>query len=572
MSKRYFVIACTFLLATTFVSALTNHFNFDSSKLNFSVNSKKNNLTNSFNSDYYLSTSVISENKELKDTIVELSKKTTSLLLGDINTTDESNEHYYNRHKEYENLAAYNYFPKDSNSASGYDETIENYNYVVASELAIPQLFYKFNELGIIYKSYGDIRVTINGNLAISMVLLPNVKIKEENLGNCDVKEENLILYYYFIKIDDEYRLCYLYGEYGDNVQKYFEELENNENVNSKAIVSSYESELSNLYDYTKLNAVSSNIVDDVYNKNINNLVYLSSYYNNEIVSNANGFLISDGIVVTTWTFLEKALMNSQFISIRGSNLIDYEIDGVITVNPEIDIAVIKLKNQISSSVEVGNFNKIEIEDPTMMVSSKSGVGYTIQKGIIVANDGYIQTTIPVNISDDGSPLFNMDGQIIGMNTSKTVNSSISMAINSSVLNEIKEKFSNIDFDSIKTIKFEQLKENYYYLKFDTENVINTIPKKIWAKYSKIGNIEENIRLELVKASYDNGIVSLRYKNRISNYINTMQLAATYKEQLLNDGYEVVLNSSSKCIYRNKKYQVILMNEFDYLIVIMVKL
>ncbi len=51
-----------------------------------------------------------------------------------------------------------------------------------------------------------------------------------------------------------------------------------------------------------------------------------------------------------------------------------------------------------------------------------------------------------------------------------------------------------------------------------------------------------------------------------------MQLATDFKSKLISDGYEQVVNSSSKSIYKNKKYQVIIMDEFDYLIVVMVKL
>ena len=51
-----------------------------------------------------------------------------------------------------------------------------------------------------------------------------------------------------------------------------------------------------------------------------------------------------------------------------------------------------------------------------------------------------------------------------------------------------------------------------------------------------------------------------------------MQLAITFKEQLLEDGYKEVLNSSTKCIYENEEYKIIIMDEFDYLIIVMVKL
>lgn len=575
MKKKILTGTILFLTFGVSLYALTNGFNFDSKKLTFSANSKKDNIVNSFKKEYNLSTSITSENEETKKTIVELSKKTTSLLLGDINSKDETSEHYFNRHKEYFELAAYKYFPKDPNSKSGFDESIENYRYVSVSQLAIPQLFNSFNELGVIYNTYGDIRVTLNGNLAISMVLLPNVKIKEENKENpeqYDLKEENLAIYYYFIKLDDTYRLCYLYGEYGDTVEDYFSELENSETKGTKAISSTYQSNLSTLYNYDKLNAITDDKLNKIYNQNIKNLVYISSYYNTRVVNNANGFFISDGIVVTTWNFLEKALIDAQYISIRDNNSNVYEIDGIITANPETDIVLIKLKNKTKNTIDLASSTNLKTEDPLITISSKSGVSYIIQKGIAISNDGYIQSTIPLSNNDEGSPLLNSDGKVVGMNTSKSTNASISIAINSEILKEAKEKFDKIDFNSIQTIPFEKLKEDYYYLKYNNENVTNTIPKRIWKNYSKIGDIENNIKLELVKASYDDGVVSLRYKNKISDYIGSMQLAATYREQLVKDGYQEVLNSSSKCVYQNKKYQIIIMSEFDYLIIVMVKL
>lgn len=575
MKKRILIGTITFLTFTISVYALTNGFNFDSEKLTFSANSKKDNIVNSFKKEYNLSTSISNENEEIKKTIIELSKKTTSLLLGDINSKDETSEHYYNRHQEYQELAAYNYFPKDPNSSSGYDESVENYRYVIASEIAIPQLFNSFNELVVTYNTYGDIRVTLNDNLAISMVLLPNVKIKEENKNDkekYDIKEENLIIYYYFIKIDGAYKLCYLYGDYGDTVQEYFNELESSETKDTKAISSTYQSSLSTLYNFDKLNSITDDKINQIYNQNINNLVYLSSYYNTSVVNNANGFFIANGIVITTWSFLEKALIDSQYISVQDSNSNAYEIDGIITANPETDIVLIKLKNKTESTINLASSVELKTENPLITISSKSGISYIIQKGIVISNDGYIQSSIPLSNNDEGSPLLNSDGQVVGMNTSKSTNASISMAINSEVLKEVKEKFENIEFDTIQTISFEKLKEDYYYLKYNNENVINTIPKRVWKKYSKIGDIENNIKLELIKANYDNGVVSLRYKNKISNYISSMQLAASYKEQLIKDGYQEILSSSSKCIYQNKKYQIIIMNEFDYLIVVMVKL
>lgn len=576
MRKKYywFLIVISFSICTT-VYALTLDFGFDSSKLSFSTNSKQSKVVNKFDSEYNLSHSLSNTNTELEEEIKDLTKRTTYLLLGDFNNKKETNENYYKRKQDYYDLASYNYFPKDKNTNSGYDESNPLYRYVMASELAIPQLFNSFNELGIIYNSYGDIRVTISGDLVISTLTLPDVKMKEENKENpMEYKniKTNLIIYYYFIKIDGKYRLTYLYGETADNVNKYFNELEDNETKSTMGMVSSYDTNLSSIYNFSKLNAMTDAELNSIYNNNIKNIVYLRSYYNNKVISNANGIFINDGIVLTTWSFIEKALINAQYLTIKDNLGTIYNIDGIVTANPDTDVAVIKLKEKSGTFVKLSSKNTINIEDPAITLSSKSGTGLTIQKGIVVSNENYVQSTIPLTESDQGSPLFNKDGSIIGLNSSKSINSSISMAINVDVIKEVQDKFNSVEFNTIKTISFEKLKSEYYYTKYNEEKVINSIPKNKWNKYKKIGNIEENINLELIKANYKDGIVSLRYKNNISNYISSMLLSASFKEQLIQDGYKEKLNSTSKCIYENNKYQIIIMDEFDYLIIVMVKL
>ena len=572
---RLILFVLCFSIFTVTVYALSLNFRFDSSQLSFTENGKKSSVMNKFDNKYNLSHSLSNENVEVEKEIKELTKKTTYLLLGDFNNQNESNEDYYKRKQDYYDMASYKYFPKDKNSNSGYDESNPLYRYVMASELAIPQLFNSFNELGIIYNSYGDIRVTVSGDLVISTLTLPDVKMKEEDKED-PIKykniKTNLVIYYYFIKIDGKYRLTYLYGETTDNVNKYFNELEDSETKSTMAMASSYDSNLSNVYNFDKLNALTENELNNIYNLNINNVLYLRSYYNNKVISNANGMFINDGIVLTTWSFIEKALINSQYLTIKDNLGRNYNIDGIITANPETDVAVIKLKEKSNTFVKLGNKINIQIEDPAITLSSKSGVGLTIQKGIVISNDNYIQSSIPLTESDEGSPLFNKNGELIGMNTSKSINSSISMAINVDVIKEIQDKFNSVEFDSIKTISFEDLKSEYYYTKYNEENVVNSIPKSKWNKYKKIGDIEANINLQLLKASYKDGIISLRYKNNISNYISSMLLSVSYRDQLIKDGYKEILNSSSKCIYENNKYQIIIMDEFDYLIVVMVKL
>lgn len=573
--KKVFIGIGTLLIGIVSVYALSNSFSIDSSKLSFSTNNKKNSVLNNFNETYELFHSISLGNVELEEEIIELTKKMTYLLLGDFNNKEESSEEYYKRHQDYLDMGAYQTFPRDENSKSGYDETISNYNYAFVSEFSVPSMFLQFNELGIQYNSYGDIIITVNDNLIISSVTLPKVRMKEENAEDpkkYDIVETNLVITYYFLKIGDEYKLCHLYGETPEQINEYFTELENTENKSTMQVAPSYDSELKQIYDYSKLNAMTETEINNIYNTNKNNIVILNSYYNNYSVASANGFFINEGLVITTWSFVEKSLVEAQYIAIKDSEGTSYEIEGIVTANPETDIVVIKLKNKVDKKVNLGNYKDLQVEDPVITISSKTGIGLTLQKGIVVANDGYIQSAIPLSATDVGSPLFDKNGNVIGINSSKQVNTSISKAINSEVLKEVQDKFNDISFNAIETITFDKLKEQFYYVKYNDEIVENSISKSKWKEYSKIGNIEENIKLELLKASYKDGVVSLRYQNGISNYISGMQLAASFKDQLIEDGYTEVLKGNQKCIYKDNKYQVIVMDEFDYLIVVMVKL
>ncbi|NLC48465.1 MAG: hypothetical protein GX758_03805, partial [Tenericutes bacterium] len=80
------------------------------------------------------------------------------------------------------------------------------------------------------------------------------------------------------------------------------------------------------------------------------------------------------------------------------------------------------------------------------------------------------------------------------------------------------------------------------------------------------------INLSILKASYSKGIVSLRYDYSIKHIIKFDQITSPFTTQLKTDGYKELLNSENKIIYQNKKYKVIIFSEFDYLIVVMVKL
>ena len=121
MKKIVLVLLIVLTIGT--VSALTNNFKIDSTKL--STITKKNELNNSFNQEYNLNYVIENKNTELEEKIIELTKKTTFLLMGDFNNTNETSENYYKRREDFLDLI---YSPEIPLNPDGtYDKNSEEY-------------------------------------------------------------------------------------------------------------------------------------------------------------------------------------------------------------------------------------------------------------------------------------------------------------------------------------------------------------------------------------------------------------------------------------------------------------
>lgn len=573
MKSKNVKIAVSFVLLGTIVmtSLKVNGININEDI--FMQNNKNNDIFTSFSSEYNISGSNSDENTELKELITDLTKKTTYLLLGEANNAKESSENYYKRHKDYMKLRYDPEVPKDDSTFLGLDVNSQEYKDDILSGMSVPGMFLKLNELDIKYKSYGQIRVSIvSDETVISAIILPNVQMKEQDDKDpmkYNIIQTDLTMYYYFKKLNNEYKLLYLYGETNNDIEEYMEKVD--EKIGTLSKNTEYNTQLTDLYDFSKAKAISEEKFDLLYNNNKEMIVYLNAIYNAGTIASANGFFISDGIIITTYNFVEKALMKAQNIIISDSLGNVYELNGIVTMNEENDVAVLKLKNGNSKFIKMSDDDKLEKEDAVITLNSKNGIGLITYKGIITAIDNNIQTSLIATEEVQGSPIFDVNGNCIGMINSKTLNSSISFATPNKILKEYYLKLSNKKLNEIKGVSFSELKENYY-TKYNEEKKVNSIPENKWEEYLKAENIEKYIEMPLIKASLVDGIISLRYKNDISNYINTMQMANEYRENLKNKGYEEKNISNSKIIYQNEKYQIIIMSEFDYLIVVMVKL
>ncbi len=99
----------------------------------------------------------------------------------------------------------------------------------------------------------------------------------------------------------------------------------------------------------------------------------------------------------------------------------------VIGKDPKVDVAVLKVSPTTPlKSVKFGDSEKMRVGDWVMAVGNPFGLGGTVTAGIVSARhrnidsgpyDNYIQTDAAINKGNSGGPLFNMAGEVIGINT-----------------------------------------------------------------------------------------------------------------------------------------------------------
>lgn len=539
----------------------------------FLLDKKEKNTLLNFDSNFEFEEDNNDNNYDLKEEIIELTKKTTYLLLGEANSKNESSENYYKRHQDYLNLRYNPEVPKDENSFIGLDENSQEYKDDLLSGISVPGMFLMLSELDVKYSTYGEIRVTITDDInTIGMITLPNITMKEKNENNpseYNTIQTDLTMYYYFKKLNNEFKLLYIYGETKDDIKEYIYNSDEKTGILSRD--KDYNSQLKDLYNFSKADDITNDTLSNIYNGNKSKIVFLSSTYNTGIVEMANGFFINEGLIITTYNYIEKSLMNAQNILIKDSLDTVYELDGIVTLDYENDIAILKIKNRNQNYIDIPEDIIIQKEDAVITLNSKIGVGLNTSKGIITEIDENIQTSLPVTEEMQGSPVFNSEGKLIGMINSKTINTSISKVTKAEIIKEYYNKLKEKDYDDINAITFNELKENYY-IKYSEEKEVNNITEKRWKQFNEVENIEDFIDLKLIKGSYKDGIISLRYKNEISDYMDTLMFAEEYKNNLKNKGYIENNISDSKSLYENENYQIIIMTEFDYLIIIMIKI
>ena len=136
-----------------------------------------------------------------------------------------------------------------------------------------------------------------------------------------------------------------------------------------------------------------------------------------------SGFIIDEtGIVITN----NHVIQGAEDIVVRVNGDKEFKAK-VIGADPGMDIAVLQMEtDEKFVPVNFGDSDKARIGDWVIAIGNPFGFGGTVTSGIISARnrsiglsryEDFIQTDASINVGNSGGPLFNMDGDVIGINT-----------------------------------------------------------------------------------------------------------------------------------------------------------
>ena len=164
-----------------------------------------------------------------------------------------------------------------------------------------------------------------------------------------------------------------------------------------------------------------------------------------------SGFIVSpDGYILTNNHVVEKA--DEVMVTLLDKEEFKAKVVGS---DPKIDIALIKIdaKKKLTY-VALGDSDKLEVGEWVLAIGNPFGLGHTVTAGIVSAKgriigsgpyDDFIQTDASINPGNSGGPLFNLKGEVVGINTAivqggQGIGFATPIQLAKSVLDQLKEK------------------------------------------------------------------------------------------------------------------------------------
>ncbi len=138
--------------------------------------------------------------------------------------------------------------------------------------------------------------------------------------------------------------------------------------------------------------------------------------------SSGSGFLISDdGYILTNYHVVKDA--DKIIVALSDRREMDAELIGN---DPRSDLALLKIEAESLPFLTLADSDQLKVGEWVLAIGSPFGFDYSVTAGIVSAKGRslrsetyvpFIQTDVAINPGNSGGPLFNLDGEVVGINS-----------------------------------------------------------------------------------------------------------------------------------------------------------
>jgi hypothetical protein len=138
-------------------------------------------------------------------------------------------------------------------------------------------------------------------------------------------------------------------------------------------------------------------------------------------IAQGTGFLVgADGVIVTNYHVIKEG--NVAIVKFPDGTVLS--VDGILAVDKVRDLALIKVHGRTFRTLTLGNSDRVQVGQEVVAIGNPLSLESTVSNGIISgvrsdkeAGGKFLQTTAPISPGSSGGPLFNMRGEVVGINT-----------------------------------------------------------------------------------------------------------------------------------------------------------
>jgi len=259
-------------------------------------------------------------------------------------------------------------------------------------------------------------------------------------------------------------------------------------------------------------------------------------------------FISKDGYLLTNHHVVEDASKVTIMLNDRR------EIDAKVVGSDErTDVALLKVEGNNFPSLSVGNVDQLKVGQPVLAIGSPFGFDYSASAGIVSAKSRnmmgetsvpFIQTDVALNPGNSGGPLFNQQGQVVGVNSRIFSGTGGYMGLSFSIP-------IDVAMDVV-----DQLKKNGKVTRSYLGVMLQDIDRNLAEAYkldkpegSLITQVAPNSPAE--KAGFKSGDVILKYNcspisrtSELLNYLNRTQPNQSVKLEVLRDDKPRVITAT----------------------------